>query len=72
MVTTFAGIMELVMRIFAAITLSYFFGFTGICFASPLAWLGACIPLTISLILVFKKLERQSLAEKKANLYTPI
>ncbi|AEF80423.1 MATE family efflux transporter [Leadbettera azotonutricia] len=71
-VTTAAGIMELVMRIFAAITLSFFFGFTGICFASPLAWLGACIPLTISLVLVFKKLDRQSLAEKKANLYVPI
>jgi hypothetical protein len=70
MITTIAGIMELGMRIFAAITLSFFFGFTGLCFASPLAWLGACIPLTITLALVLKKIERQVLAEKKAALYS--
>jgi putative MATE family efflux protein len=70
MITTLAGIMELGMRVFAAITLSVFFGFTGICFASPLAWFGACIPLTITLTLVLKKLERQALAGKKAALYT--
>jgi putative MATE family efflux protein len=69
MITTVAGIMELVMRIFAAIILSVLFGFTGLCFANPLAWLGACIPLTITLALVLKKLERQALAEKKAVLY---
>jgi putative MATE family efflux protein len=69
-ITTIAGFMEMVMRTFASITLSVFFGFSGLCFASPLAWLGACIPLTITLTLVLKKLERQALAEKKALLYT--
>jgi putative MATE family efflux protein len=70
LVTTIAGVMELVMRIFAAITLSLFFGFTGICFASPLAWLGAVIPLTIVLVLTLKKLDRRSLAEKRQIRYT--
>jgi len=60
-VTTIAGVMELVMRTFAAIALSHLAGFTGLCFASPLAWFGACIPLTISLVLVLKKLDRQRL-----------
>jgi putative MATE family efflux protein len=67
LVTTIAGAAELVMRTFAAIILSIFFGFTGICFASPLAWLGACVPLTIALVLTLKKLDRQVLAEKRAK-----
>jgi uncharacterized membrane protein YjdF len=54
--------MELFMRTFAAIFLSEIFGFTGICFASPLAWLGACVPLTIAVILTLKKLSRRSLS----------
>lgn len=36
-----SGGIELVMRVGAAIILSNMFGFTGICFASPIAWLGA-------------------------------
>ncbi|MDR0784859.1 MAG: MATE family efflux transporter [Treponema sp.] len=58
-VPTIAGIMELFMRTFAAIFLSALFGFTGICFASPLAWFGACIPLTIAVVLTVKKLSRK-------------
>ncbi|MDR1278672.1 MAG: MATE family efflux transporter, partial [Treponema sp.] len=56
---TAAGIMELMMRTFAAIILGEYFGFTGICFSSPLAWLGAMIPLTTAIILTMKKLERK-------------
>jgi putative MATE family efflux protein len=64
---TVAGVMELVMRMFAAITLSKFFGFTGLCFASPLAWLGAIIPMIIALAFTIKRLNRQFLAEKKLS-----
>jgi putative MATE family efflux protein len=56
---TAAGIMELMMRTFAAIILGEYFGFTGICFSSPLAWFGAMIPLTTAIILTMKKLERK-------------
>ena len=59
---TIAGIMELFMRTFAAIILGNIFGFNGICFASPLAWFGAIIPLTIAAVFTMKRLERQSLA----------
>ncbi len=42
-----AGAMELVMRVVAALFLSKWLGFIGICIASPIAWLAAdvlCIP----------------------------
>ncbi|MDR2782969.1 MAG: MATE family efflux transporter [Treponema sp.] len=58
-VPTLAGIMELLMRVFAAILLSGFFGFTGLCFANPLAWLGACLPLTIAIVLTIRRLDRR-------------
>jgi Na+-driven multidrug efflux pump len=68
LITTVAGVAELVMRTFAAIILSIFFGFTGLCFASPLAWLGACIPLSIALVLSLKKLDRQAMALRDRRL----
>jgi putative MATE family efflux protein len=66
LVPTIAGVMELVMRLFAAIILSERFGFTGACFASPLAWLGALIPVTIAVVLVLKDLRRKALGEWRA------
>ncbi|MCL2208727.1 MAG: MATE family efflux transporter [Treponema sp.] len=53
---TIAGIMELVMRIFAAIILGRAVGFTGICWANPLAWAGALVPLVIAFVIRMKKL----------------
>jgi putative MATE family efflux protein len=61
---TIAGLMELFMRTFAAIILGDLFGFNGICFASPLAWIGAMIPLTISIIFTMKRLGRATLSVK--------
>ncbi len=55
-VPTFAGIMELVMRAAAAIFLVAWFGYLGACFASPMAWLGSCVPLAISYWFTRKKL----------------
>lgn len=60
---TFAGVMELVMRSAAALLLARYFGFTGACFAGPLAWLGAAIPLTVT----FLKTMRRLTAYQKAN-----
>ena len=53
---TIAGIMELVMRVFAAIVFSRIAGFTGLCFAGPLAWFGSLIPLVISYKFKMKKI----------------
>jgi Na+-driven multidrug efflux pump len=65
LIPTIAGILELVMRAFAAIILAGSFGFIGLCFAGPLAWLGACVPMGIALFQAMKKLNRAALAEKK-------
>jgi putative MATE family efflux protein len=65
MVPTLAGIMELLMRSAAAMILPGPFGFAGICFASPLAWLGACVPLGIAFLIRIKKLDRLSLSERR-------
>jgi putative MATE family efflux protein len=61
---TVAGVLELVMRAFAAIILTEFFGFPGLCFASPLAWLGAVITVGIAFALDMKKVRREMLAGK--------
>ena len=55
-VPTFAGVMELVMRAAAAIFLVAWFGYLGACFASPMAWLGSCVPLAISYYRTRRKL----------------
>ncbi|MDR2864310.1 MAG: MATE family efflux transporter [Spirochaetaceae bacterium] len=63
-VPTISGIIELLMRSFAALVLTRFFGYTGLCYASPLAWIGCLIPLTIAMILLLKKIRRQELSQK--------
>ena len=55
-VPTFAGIMELVMRAVAAMFLIDRFGYLGACFANPMAWVGACVPLLIAYAAVRKTL----------------
>ena len=55
-VPTVAGIMELIMRVFAAMVMAKFFGFAGVASASPLAWIGSAIPL----IDVYKRQEHSS------------
>jgi Na+-driven multidrug efflux pump len=59
-----AGIMELVMRIFGAVMLSKRAGFIGVCWASPLAWLGAIIPLFIASLFHIRRLNREFLADR--------
>ncbi|MDR2134973.1 MAG: MATE family efflux transporter [Treponema sp.] len=61
---TIAGITELVMRTFAAVILGEYFGFNGICFASPLAWAGALVPLGIASVFTMKRLRRQEMGGK--------
>jgi Na+-driven multidrug efflux pump len=55
-IPTVAGIMELIMRSFAAIILSKPFGFLGVCLSNPLAWLGACVPLIFAYYISIKKI----------------
>ncbi|MBC8535855.1 MATE family efflux transporter [Feifania hominis] len=64
-IPTVAGLMELAMRCFTAGVLSKQFGFQGICFSNPLAWLGSAIPLCISYYIIITKLSK---ATKKVPL----
>ena len=51
-----AGVAELGARALVAFTLSVPFGFLGICFADPIAWIAASVPLTIYYYITIKKL----------------
>lgn len=63
---TVAGIMELVMRTFAAVILTANIGFVGACWASPLAWLGACVPLAAAYFMTIRKLKAEKLGQEAA------
>ena len=63
LVPTIAGIVELIMRIAAAIFLVKWLGFLGACLAAPLAWIGGLIPLAVAFFMTARKL-RQSQSVK--------
>lgn len=44
-IPTVTGVIELVMRVGAAVLLGHFFGFVGVVWSNPLAWVGACVIL---------------------------
>ena len=64
-VPTVAGIAELVMRSLAAIILTSYVGYTGTCIANPLAWIGSLTPLTLAIIPILKKYQKQKVRHKK-------
>ena len=57
LVPTFAGAVELVMRIVAAIVLVEYWGFLGACLAAPMAWLGAAIPLAVAFLITRNRMK---------------
>ena len=59
-VPTIAGIVELVMRIAAALILVKWLGFLGACLAAPMAWIGGLLPLAISFFITARKLTRMA------------
>ncbi len=56
-----SSIAELGMRSFAAIVLAHHFGFIGVCFASPIAWIGGAAVVTIGYFMVIRKIGRKYL-----------
>ncbi len=66
MIPTLAGVMELVMRAGAAIFLVAPLGFAGVSMASPLAWIGATIPLAWGYFTTIKKMEKRKKVAKSA------
>ncbi|MBO0449985.1 MATE family efflux transporter [Enterococcus sp. MJM12] len=57
-IPTIAGIMELIMRSFAAIVLTHYFQYPGAAAASPLAWAGSVVVLLYSYVRAMKDLRR--------------
>lgn len=57
-VPTIAGVVELLMRIAAAIFLVDWMGYLGACLAAPMAWIGALIPLAGAFFITARKLSR--------------
>ncbi|MCD7874559.1 MAG: MATE family efflux transporter, partial [Acidaminococcaceae bacterium] len=43
MIPMFGGIVELILRTLVAVYLTEYFGYSGICYASPIAWLGSSL-----------------------------
>jgi len=59
---TISGIVELLMRVFTALVLKKYLDYFGLCLSEPMAFAGALIPLTISLVYTLKKLRRLQLS----------
>lgn len=59
-----AGVFEMAARTFVGFVLVPYFGYSAACFANSLAWLMADIFLIPAFYICFKKLKRNSLAEK--------
>lgn len=65
--TTVAGIMELVMRIVAALVMTGLFGFLGASLSNPMAWAGALLPLMTSYYrMIGKLLKKRNNQEKES------
>ena len=52
--------MELMMRVFAALVLTKIFGYIGLTTANPLAWFGSLVPLAITYYAFKRKYKRYS------------
>lgn len=66
-VPTIAGIVELIMRSFAAIILTAAFGFAGAAIAGPLAWIGSVCVLVASYLKAIKRLKRLDQEQQAAE-----
>ena len=55
-VPTLSGFIELAVRIFAAIVIASYLGYSGLCLSAPLSWTLACIPLAAAYYLTIRAL----------------
>ncbi|WP_350349498.1 MATE family efflux transporter [Agromyces sp. G08B096] len=72
LVPTLTGVVELVMRVLAAIVLGAAFGFVGVVWSNPLAWLGAVALLLPAYLREHRKLGRMRVEPRTATPTTPI
>ncbi len=55
MLPLLSGIVELMMRAFAALYLAGIYGFIGICYASPIAWIGGAFIVVLGYFVVIRR-----------------
>ena len=66
-VPTIAGVIELIMRVAAAVFLVDMLGYKGACLANPMAWIGACIPLAIAFFITRREFRRAHAEDFKSG-----
>ncbi|MWB97421.1 MATE family efflux transporter [Agromyces seonyuensis] len=71
-VPTVTGVVELVMRVGAAVALGAVFGFVGVVWSNPLAWLGAVALLIPAYAIEHRRLARMRVEPRTATPTTPI
>jgi putative MATE family efflux protein len=72
LIPTITGVIELVMRVAAAIVLGSMFGFVGVVWSNPLAWFGAVLLLIPAYLREHRRLGRMRVEPRTATPTTPI
>ena len=72
LIPTVTGVIELVMRVGAAVVLGGIFGFIGVAASNPLAWLGAVLVLVPAYIHAHRQLAHAPVTPMVATPTTPI
>lgn len=71
-IPTVTGLVELAMRVGAAVILGHIFGFVGVVWSNPLAWVGASVILIPAYLRAHRALERMPVEPAEPTLTTPI
>jgi putative MATE family efflux protein len=72
MIPTLTGVVELVMRVGAAVVLGAAFGYLGVVWSNPLAWFGAMVILIPAYVRAHRALAHQPIAPALVTPTTPI
>ena len=72
LVPTITGVIELVMRVVAALALGGLWEFTGVALSNPLAWLGAIVLLIPAYIVAHRQFAKMTVDPVEPTLTTPI
>lgn len=71
-IPTVTGVVELVMRVGAAVVLGHLVGFVGVVWSNPLAWIGACAILIPAYLRAHRRLEHMPVDPAQATPTTAI
>ncbi|UNK70965.1 MATE family efflux transporter [Microbacterium sp. H1-D42] len=72
LVPTVTGVIELVMRVVAAVALGAWLGFDGVAMSNPLAWLGAIVLLVPAYVSAHREFAKMRVDPVEPTLTTPI